>query len=326
MMTLILLLFLALLFDALLGDPHGWCHPLVLFGKAASGVESFCRAWFGSGVLAGGVGWLILTVVPAALAWGVVWGVPGWSKLLVAAGLLYVTIALRSLIGHAEAIRRPLADGDLGAARHALSMIVSRDTETLDESEIVRGGVESLGENLIDAVTSPFFFATLGYIIGGLPAAAAAAVFLRAVNTLDACWGYRSERYLRFGRIAARADDVAHFLPARLTLPAIAIAATLCGLSGRSALRTGVRHRNDHASPNSCWGMAGFAGALGVRLGGPTVYAGNVEAYPYWGGGRTVLNTGDLFQAERLTIAAALVFVLLVMGMGELWLWLSEFY
>ncbi|NCU21455.1 hypothetical protein EOM89_12230, partial [Candidatus Falkowbacteria bacterium] len=137
------------------------------------------------------------------------------------------TVVLAPLSPYAEAIRRPLRNGDLVAARRALSMIVSRDTATLGESEIVRGGIESLGENLTDAVASALFFAVLGYVLGGLSGAAAGAVFLRAVNTLDACWGYRDERYLRFGRVAARTDDAAHFLPARLTLAAVAIGAAL---------------------------------------------------------------------------------------------------
>lgn len=321
MTQLFVMIALALLLDAAFGDPHGRFHPVALFGGAAAQVERFCRFAFGDGIVSGAVGWFALVFGAAAGAWGFVWLLESVNPalgLVAASGFVYLTIALRSLIGHAEAIRRPLQSGDLVAARHALAMIVSRDTATLGESEIVRGGIESLGENLTDAVASALFFAVLGYLLGGFPGAAAGAVFLRAVNTLDACWGYRSQRYLRFGRVAARADDAAHFFPAWLTLAAIALAALLCGMHFVAALKAGIRHRHDHPSPNSCWGMAGFAGALGLRLGGPTVYDGVAEPYPFWGDGRFLLSCNDLLRAERLTAVSALVFAALVAGIGEL--------
>lgn len=321
MTQLFIMIALALLLDAVFGDPHGRFHPVALFGRAAGRVERFCRSAFGNGIASGFVGWSVLVFGAAAGAWGLVRfseAVNPVLGLVVASGCVYLTVALRSLLEHAEAIRRPLRSGDLVAARRALSMIVSRDTATLGESEVVRGGIESLGENLTDAVASALFFAVLGYVLGGLPGAAAGAVFLRAVNTLDACWGYRDERYLRFGRVAARTDDVAHYLPARLTLAAVAVAAALCGMRPAAALKAGIRHRHDHPSPNSCWGMAGFAGALGIRLGGPTVYGGVAEPYPYWGNGRAGLKANDLLRAERLTALSALVFAALVAGIGGL--------
>ena len=185
----------------------------------------------------------------------------------------------------------------------------------LPPSEIVRGAIESLGENLIDAVNSALFFFAVGFLAGGLPGAAAAVVLLRCANTLDACWGYRNERYLLFGRVAARADDLLHLIPARLTLLAVSIAAPLVGGTLSRTLRTGFRHRHDHPSPNSAWGMGAFAGALEIRLGGPTVYDGVPEPYPFWGDGRAELTSGDLLRAERLTAASTFVFcILLIIG------------
>ena len=185
-------LVIALAMDALFGDPHSSIHPVALFGRAAGAVESVSRRIFGSSVTAGVIGWLFL-IIPAGI---VAWGTTRFAQcagplpaVLVAAFWLYVTIALRSLIDHAEAIRRPLAAGDLITARRMLSRIVSRDTTELPESEVVRGAVESLGENLVDAVTSALFWAALGFLAGGLPGLAAGAVVLRAVNTLEACWG-----------------------------------------------------------------------------------------------------------------------------------------
>ena len=204
MNDLLLLLGVAFALDLLIGDPHSPLHPVALFGNYAAKVEAFARRRFGSTVRAGFLGWCLAALPPALFAAGSILLVRrgfGPHAAAVAAGVwLYMTIALRSLVQHAEAIRRPLAADDLVSARQALSMIVSRDTAGLDRSEIVRGGIESIAENLIDAVTSALFWAVAGYLAGGAAGAAGAAVLLRAVNTLDAGWGYKNERYLAFGR------------------------------------------------------------------------------------------------------------------------------
>ena len=308
---LIVIFLIAFLLDVLFGDPHSRFHPVALFGSYARRVETVVRKLCGNGRLAGICAWCLTVIPVTALAWTVT----AWCGIAAAGAFLYISIALRSLLDHSAAIRVPLRSGDLEEGRHALSMIVSRKTEDLPESEIVRGGIESLGENLIDAVASACFWCAAGYGIGGVPGAAAGAVFLRALNTLDACWGYRNDRYLRFGWFAARFDDAAHWIPARLTAVAIALA------SGHPArvLCCAWRHRNDHPSPNSCWGMAAFAGALGIRLGGPTEYPDGPESYPYWGDGRAELDSSDLLAVERLALRSALIFVILIWSVG-IWL------
>ena len=306
-----------LLPDLLLGEPPNALHPVAWFGRAAAGMEKICRNLFGNGILSGFAAWLAMTAVPACGAYFLAWAVlrinPA-AGFITAAAICYFTIALRSLIDHSRRIRLPLMKGNLPEARRALSMIVSRQTDDLPASEIVRGGIESIGENLIDAVTSAFFWLAAGYCMAGPPGAAACAVFLRCVNTLDACWGYKNERYLYFGRIAAKADDWLHFLPARITLPAIALAAPLTGGSFRQCLRIGWKHRKDHPSPNSCYGMAGFAGALKIRLGGPTRYPDGTEEYPFWGEGRSELEWNDLRRAEFLALISTAVFNLILCG------------
>ena len=317
MSALSLTLALALLLDLALGDPHCAGHPVALFGRAAACVEQGCRRAFGSSVAAGAVGWLVLVLpVGAGAALGV-WGlgrIHPWAEIAGAALVLYVAIALRSLIEHAERIRRLLCRNELPAARRALSWIVSRDTADLSLEEVARGALESLSENLTDAVTSALFWAVAGYLAGGLPGLAAGAAALRALNTLDACWGYRNERYFTFGRVAARIDDLAHWLPARLTALAVALAAPLTAGSPSGALISAWRHRHDHPSPNSCWSMAAFAGALGVRLGGPTVYDGVRESYPYWNPGGRVPGPVELSRGVRLAVLATLMFILLLGG------------
>ncbi len=326
MLPLILVFLFAFLLDFLLGDPHTKWHPVALTGRFASVMETLCRK-VSDGICAGAAGWLILVGICTFSAWITTWAacrVNVWSGGFSACVWLYFSIALRSLIDHAEAIRRPLSRGDLPEARRALSMIVSRDTAELDASSIIRGAIESLGENGIDGVNSALFWAAAGYFAFGLPGLASGAVFLRAANTLDACWGYRNERYEKFGKTAARMDDLLHWIPARLTMFSVAFASSLCGGKLPETLRTAIRHRKDHPSPNSCYGMASFAGALGIRLGGPTVYAGEIEPYPFWGNGRAELETRDLLRAERLTAASSLVFGIMMLGGAWLWILLTK--
>ncbi len=323
MTTFLLLLLLTFALDAVLGDPRSAWHPVAVFGRVAARVERLCRQRFGDTIRAGLVGWFLLTFGCAAMAWLLVWLAGRWyptASLALAVVITYFTVALRSLCDHAERVRIPLSNGNLRTARQALSMMVSRDTQALDESEVARGVIESIGENLVDGVTSAYFWLAIGYLAGGLPLAAAAAVFLRTVNTLDACWGYENERYLLFGRVAAKADDAVHWLPARLTLLAIALAALAQRGDFWRTLRTGWRHRHDHPSPNSCFGMAGFAGALRIRLGGPTVYQGQREDYPFWGDGRAQLRPRDIKRAEVLAWSTCAVFLAFLAIGGALWL------
>ena len=319
-MTLLILIFgIAFLLDLLFGDPHSQFHPVALFGRFAGLVELVCRFQFGNGVRSGVIAWLIAVGLVTWLGYSLTWLLNGlsWVLGIVAAGTcFYISIAMRSLLEHSIRIRNSLEKKDLSGARCALGMIVSRNTGNLSESEIIRGGIESIGENLIDAVNSACFWTVLGFLAGGVPGAAAGALFLRAVNTLDACWGYKSEHYLKFGKVAARVDDAVHWIPARLTALAVAVAALFLRLRPLSALKMAWRHRADHPSPNSCWGMAAFAGALGIRLGGPTDYSDGREQYPYWGDGRKELIANDLRLAEHLALLSAMIFAAFLLGVG----------
>lgn len=310
--------------DALLGDPRSSRHPVALLGRLATKVEKLCRKLLGNGFLAGGLGWFMVVAPVVILAFVSVWLVnygPGRIFAAVLAGIwLYICIALKSLWQHANAIAKPLAMGELENARRALAMIVSRDTAELAETEIARGAVESLGENLVDAVNSAVFWAAVGFVLGGAPLAAGLAALLRGANTLDACWGYKNERYMHFGRMAARMDDILHFIPARLSLLCIALAAPLVGGRMGVTLKTGFRYRKAHLSPNSAWGMAAFAGALGLRLGGPTVYDGVTENNPYMGTSRAQLTAGDIRRGQALAAWSAAVFAVLMLVLTFVWL------
>lgn len=314
----------AFVLDTLLGDPRTSLHPIALLGRWAGLVEKLCRKLVKPQIMSGLLAWLAVVVPVTALAYVTVWLAQKYLGVIagaVVAGVwLYICIALRSLWQHAEAVRRPLLPHYLPQARAALSMIVSRDTADLAESEIVRGTVESLGENLVDAVNSAVFWAVIGFLLYGAPLAAALAATLRAANMLDACWGYKNARYLYFGRFAARIDDCLHFVPARLSLMAIALAALFVGGRFMATLKTGCKHRKDHPSPNSAWGMAAFAGALGLRLGGPTVYGGVTGNNPYLGQGRAVLSAEDIRRAQKLSLWSAAVFAVLMLAVAGIFL------
>ena len=314
-----LILFIALALDLLFGDPGGRMHPVALFGNFATFCEKRTRSWLGSGIFAGLILWLILVGLFSAfsgaivLLFGTIWHFLG---IFISAVFLYFCISLRSLTAHAAAVRRELARGDIGRARQKLSLFVSRKTGSLEESGIARGAIESLGENLCDAVTAPLFFATCGWLLWGYPGMAMAAVIYRIINTLDAMWGYRSSDYERFGKFAARVDDIANLIPARLTWPLIACGAFFTGGSAAGALICGWRFRRAHPSPNSGWGMAAYAGALRVQLGGATEYGDGVEYYPYMGIGRKELSRSDIFAAERLTWVVSLLFIIFLAGVA----------
>ena len=313
-MELIFILAGALLFDLLLGDPQVSYHPVAIIGRAALMLENYARQIIGGTFIAGmmcacviiGAAALIaLALVAAALHWGVIPGV------IAAAFCVYIAIAPRSLVMHAEAVKRPLLEGNMELARTNVAMIVSRDVSALDERGVVRSCVESLGENVIDGVTSALFFASVGWLIWGIPGAAAAACFYRASNTLDATYGYRNERYRRFGTFAARLDDVLNFIPARLTLVAIFLASLAGGFRPFNAVRCAWRDHGKHPSPNSNWGMSAFAGALGVKLGGRTFYHGQWEDYPEWGIEFEPLTVKHIARTQRLVILVTLTFAAL---------------
>lgn len=305
----------AWLLDLLLGDPAVSFHPVALMGRLALRWEAPFRRCFGIEFMAGMFCSLGVYLVFAASAWFMVrlgMTVNYWLGISLAMAAVYITIAPRSLCSHAKAVETRLLAGDLPGARRKVGMIVSRDPEALQEDGVVRSCVESLGENVADGVTVAIFYAALGWLFGGPAGAAAAAWFYRSSNTLDATFGYQNERYRHFGTFPARFDDVLNFIPARLTLVAVIISAALLRLYPGGALRCAWRDHGKHPSPNSAWGMAAFAGALGVQLGGPTKYATGWHEYPHWGDAVEKLHVRHIRQARRLVMTVTVVFMALM--------------
>jgi adenosylcobinamide-phosphate synthase len=261
--------------DLLLADPRRG-HPVGGFGTLATSLER--RMWRDSRLAGAGYAAVLTgTAVAAGAALDRATRHRPAVRALVTAAVTWTVLGGTSLGRAAGTLQRHLAEGDLPAARAALPSLAGRDPRGLEEPELARATVESVAENTADAAVGPLVWGALG----GLPGL----LGYRAVNTLDAMVGHRSARYQRFGWAAARADDVAGWLPARVTAALAVGCAPLAGGSPRRALRTWWRDGAAHPSPNAGRCEAAFAGALGVRLGGRNVYGGRVEDRPSLGGG-----------------------------------------
>ncbi|MGY1744134.1 cobalamin biosynthesis protein [Blastococcus sp. SYSU D00695] len=278
--------------DLLLADPRRW-HPVAGFGGAAAALER--RAWRDS--RAAGAGYAAVLVGAAGALGGALDRATrgrAAARTLVTAAVTWTVLGGTSLGRAARGVYVPLVRGDLPAARAQLPSLAGRDPAGLDAGELARATVESVAENTSDAAVAPLFWGA----VAGLPGLAA----YRAVNTLDAMVGHRSPRYARFGWASARADDVANWLPARLTAALTVAAAPLVGGSATGALRAWWRDGAAHPSPNSGRCEAALAGALGLRLGGRNVYGSRVEVRPHLGDGRPPL-AADVPRAVRLSRA-----------------------
>ena len=290
-----LIVLFAVLLDLVLGDPRALPHPVVAIGRLISFLEPLLRRGFGNARVAGVM--LLATTVgvsygTAALILHLAYAVSPAAGFLAALYLAWVSLAARSLHLESGKVAKALRQGDLPGARLALSYIVGRETAELDEQEIVRGAVETVAENTGDGVIAP-----LCYLMLGGPALAIA---YKAVNTLDSMVGYKNERYLEFGWASARLDDLANYLPARLTGLLMVLAAPICSLSGSGAWRIMLRDGRNHSSPNSGFPEAAAAGALGVRLGGANRYFGKVVEKPAIGDASLPLSLEAYGGAVRL--------------------------
>lgn len=284
----------ALVLDRALGEPPERAHPLVAFGRLASRVEGAMRR--GQAMRLRGAAAVLVLVTPVVLIAHFLSRLP-YAGIVLEGALLYLAIAPRSLEEHAARVSAALGAGDLPEARHAVAMMVSRDTGAMSEIDVARAGVESVLENGNDAVFGALFW----FMVLGAPGAVA----YRLANTLDAMWGYRNEAYLHFGWAAARLDDLLNLVPARLT----ALTYALLGSTG-PALRCWRTQGATWTSPNAGPVMAAGAGALEVRLGGAAFYEGKLEPRPNLGCGRAP-GAGDIDRALRLVRRGVLVWLLL---------------
>ena len=295
-------IYAAVLLDALVGDPYWLPHPVRLIGTYIKAFEKCIRgaAKTPQALKAAGV---LLTLSTVILTYGFTFIIlrlaASISPILYFAlsiAFMYTCLAARCLSNEGIKIYKQLVNGDITAARKQTSMIVGRDTDSLDEQELTRAVVETVSENSSDGVIAPLIFMA----IGGAPLAMA----YKAINTLDSMVGYKSEKYLHFGWCSAKLDDVANYLPSRLTGVLMSAAALLMKLDFKNSITTLIRDGKNHSSPNSGYPEAATAGALGIKLGGTNLYFGKPVHKPTIGEGKRAIEKQDIKRAIFLMLGA----------------------
>lgn len=300
-----------LLLDLLFGDPVWLYHPVRLIGNWISWAERQLRKVCGSHLMAaGGVLW-VMTALMAFLIPFALLALAGWLhpalRFLLETFWCFQILAARSLSSESRKVYEKLKESDLPGARRAVSMIVGRDTEKLTEEGVTKAAVETVAENTSDGVTAPLIY----MMIGGAPLG----FLYKAVNTMDSMLGYKNDRYLYFGRIPAKMDDIFNYIPARVTGLLMTAAAFLTGLDGKNAWRIYRRDRRKHASPNAAQTESACAGALGVQLAGDAVYFGKVYKKEFIGDALRRIEPEDIQRTGRLMYAAELLIFLLCGGL-----------
>lgn len=310
-------LVIGVLLDLIFGDPHLSWHPVCLMGKLVCFLECKlrrlfrveagcrCRKEILSGALLVLIVLIISTGLPVMLLWAA-YHVNSYLGVGVEAVLCYFMLAAKSLKDESMKVYHSLQTNGLEEGRAAVSMIVGRDTARLDEKGVVKAAVETIAENFSDGVAAPMFYMVLG--------GAGAMYFYKAVNTMDSMLGYKNDKYYYFGRVAAKLDDVANYIPARLSAICMMIAAFLIGLDGKNAVRIYRRDRRKHASPNSAQTEAVAAGALRVQLAGDAWYFGELYHKEVIGDALRPIETEDIRIMNRLMYASSFVALVIFGG------------
>ena len=306
MMTAILAFFI----DAVMGDPRSKLHPVVLIGNLIAGIEGMLYGKEDSDrkkLVLGG----ILVVLVLLFTFAVVNGIMNLVKMLdniyvvtlIEAFFLSFTISPKSLAAAGKELYGYLVADDLDNARYKVGWIVGRDTDELTPGEVSRATIETIAENTVDGIIAPLFY----FAIGGVPLA----FLYRAVNTMDSMVGYKNDRYIYFGRVAARADDVLGYIPARITGLLFVVSAFILGYDGKKAWKILRRDASKHPSPNGGWAEATVAGALHIRLGGFNSYFGKVHFREYMGDPIEEIGFDHIMKTIRLMYTDTILFLII---------------
>ena len=309
----------AFLLDCLLGDPRWLPHPICLIGKLIAGTEKGMRRLIKNQFFGGLLLVIVVITVSTAVPWAIlilVGMINPWLETVLQVWFCYQILAMKSLRTESMRVYTPLKAGDLPLARKYLSWIVGRETDPLDEEGVAKAAVETVAENTSDGVVAPLIFMA----IGGAPLG----FLYKAINTMDSMIGYKNDKYIRFGRAAARLDDAANFIPARLSALLMILAAYILRFDGGNARRIYWRDRRNHKSPNSAQTESGCAGALHIQLAGPAVYFGKLVEKPTIGDRDRSTTAEDICLANRLMIGTSVLAVLLMIGLRLLLWWLLQ--
>ncbi|MGI5902068.1 MAG: adenosylcobinamide-phosphate synthase CbiB [Desulfitobacteriia bacterium] len=312
-MSTSLALIIGYILDLLLGDPPRLPHPVRGMGKMIAGGEYLKERLNLKNPLRQYLGGLLLSlavigtafILPLVILKGAYYFHP-YLSLVLEGVMCYQILAVKSLKEESMKVYYHLKKSDLEAARESLSFIVGRDTENLNESQVIKGAVETVAENSVDGIIAPLFY----ILFGGAPLGFA----YKAINTLDSMIGYRNEKYLYFGRFAAKLDDFANYIPARITAYLMLFTVFLSGWDFKGALKIYRRDRNNHASPNSAHPEAVCAGALNIQLGGDSFYSGRLVSKPLVGDHLRKPEINDIPRTNKLVFRTA--FLGLIVGTG----------
>ncbi|CAN2043327.1 Cobalamin biosynthesis protein CobD [Candidatus Magnetomoraceae bacterium gMMP-1] len=299
----------AFVLDLILGDPRWLPHPIRWMGMGISFFEPYFRKMSMKTINSGCFFAVFLIVMTWIITWlivilaGLVHPV---LSILFEIIIIFYTFSVKSLQEAAMDIYHILKHGTEEEAKQRLAYIVGRDTKNLDEKGIIRAAIETVAENLVDGFISPLFFAALG----GAPLAMA----YKMVNTLDSMIGYKNEKYLEFGRFAAKIDDIANFIPARISIFVISISASIFIGSGLQALKTGIKEGSHHTSPNAGYSEAAVAGAMGIKLNGPNYYEGKLVDKPYLGKDFDEVCLEDIRMVCGLMVVSSMLWLFFCLG------------
>lgn len=315
-MKILCVCLIGMILDWIFGDPVWLYHPVRIIGKWISFLGKILRKFAGDQegnekklLIAGGILWILVILASAAVPMGILYLAEKFSPC--AAFVLecfwcYQLLAARSLGKESKKVYKKLIQDDLSGARLAVSMIVGRDTENLTVEGVTKAAVETVAENTNDGVIAPLIYMLIGGPILGF--------VYKAVNTMDSMLGYKNEKYLYFGRVAAKMDDVAGFIPARISALLMILASCLLGMDGKNALWIWKRDRRKHASPNAAQTEAVCAGALQVQLAGDAWYFGKKHEKDTIGDPIREIEPRDILRSEKLMIGTEVLTFLLFGG------------
>ena len=295
---------IAFLLDIMIGDPRWFPHPVRMIGVCIEYVEKMLRRLVPSEQLAGMllafiivVGTYLVTYQLLVFFYEIRWSL----GILVSIIIIFFSLSTRDLLRETGNVLSALKSGDLKQARKNLARIVGRDTQNLSEEQIATGCIETSAENIVDGIIAPLFYA----FIGG-PALAMA---YKSINTLDSMVGYKNEKYLNFGWASAKLDDIVNFIPARIAAVVLPIASYLCGANYSNSVKILKRDGQKHPSPNSGIPEAAIAGALGIRLGGPSVYNDIRSDKHFIGDPQRNVSFDDISSTSKIVMVSAIISV-----------------
>lgn len=292
--------------DLILGDPYNLPHPVRLIGNFISCLESFFRKIFPNNLRLGGtvlsvIVLIISTAVPALILF-ICYQINAWFGVIAESILTYYMLAARCLCNESMKVCKAIEADDIYAARQAVSMIVGRDTDNLDKKGILCAAVETVAENTSDGEAAPLFYMAFG--------GAAAGFFYKAANTMDSMLGYKNDKYIDFGRFAAKFDDILNYIPSRISALMMIAAAFILRYNFKSAYKIWRRDRNSQESPNAAQTEAATAGALGLQLLGDAYYFGKLHHKNTIGDNVREIESEDIRRVNRLMFTASFIMLL----------------